>query len=140
LIRSYQYENDDSVPEFMNWLLQNNVLKFAKILISDDDFLLDFLLACSENLRLSCFLIVLDYLNYDSEIFFNMLVEEESFKALSLLLQLFKTSDLQKKVGELGDNEEFTSWAESLYRKVEKLADCLPFKPAAFLRAIKSAL
>ena len=69
-----------------------------------------------------------------------MLVEEESFKALSFLLQLFKTADLQKKVNELIDKEEFIRWAESLYKKVEKLADCLPFKPTAFLRAIKSAL
>jgi len=69
-----------------------------------------------------------------------MLVEEESFKALSFLLQLFKTADLQKKVNELKDKEEFIRWAESLYKKVEKLADCLPFKPTAFLRAINSAL
>ena len=69
-----------------------------------------------------------------------MLVEEESFKTLTLLLQLFKTSDLQRKVGEFIDKEEFISWAEILYKKVEKLADCLPFKPAAFLRAIKNAL
>ena len=124
----------------MDWLIQNNDFKFSKILTSDDNFLLEFLLSCDETYRLPSFSIVLDYLNFDDEIFFNMLVEEESFKALSLLLKLFKTADLLKKISTNIEEDDFIAWAENLYSKVEKLADCLPFKPAAFLRAIKNAL
>ena len=75
------------------------------VIISDDTFMLDFFITLIGLDRLDIleldfveiFSILLEKMGFNEELFFDLLLESESVRALTLLMLLFKTENISKR-------------------------------------------
>ena len=75
------------------------------MIISDDTFMLDFFITLIGLDRLDIleldfveiFSILLEKMGFNEELFFDLLLESESVRALTLLMLLFKTENISKR-------------------------------------------
>ena len=75
------------------------------VIISDDTFMLDFFITLIGLNRLDIleldfveiFSILLEKMGFNEELFFDLLLESESVRALTLLMLLFKTENISKR-------------------------------------------
>ena len=84
------------------------------------------------------FVELLRKINFDFELFLNLLVDSDSVKMLELFLKIYKTENIGKRFGRYLPEGEFLEWTHSIVEKIEKSQKHFPFNPTALLRIMKS--
>lgn len=146
-VKSALITNDTSIDTLLDTLTDNDEF-LTHVLLSDDSFMIEFIstLIGLDRVNLldadfvQIFVTLLAKVNYDVELFLNLLLESDSVRMISLLILIYKTDNIVDRFNGYLPQGEFIEWTRFFIQKIDKIKHHFPFNPAALLRTMKSVM